>query len=74
LFESLQVWLKGKGKSIICFISLINKHEKLLSVGSDIEVLNARVKIYCHGKVGEPSERSVGHPKKLVDSTILKVY
>lgn len=52
----------------------IDKHERLLSVASDIKVLNAQVKRDCLGKIGEPLKMSVVHPKKVVNVTILKVY
>lgn len=52
----------------------LNKHVRLLSVASDIKVLNAQVKRDYLGKIGEPSKTSVAHPKKVVDVTILKVH
>ena len=47
--------------------------ERLLSVANDIEVLNAKLREIRLGKIGEPSERSVGHPRKALETTLLKV-
>lgn len=42
LFGNLQAWLRAKSTSIVWSL-LIDKDEKLLSIASGIEVLNAQV-------------------------------
>lgn len=46
----------------------INKDERLLGFASDIKVLRVQVERYCLGKNGEPSKRSMGSPKKVVEA------
>jgi len=44
-----------------------------LSVASDIEVFNAHVARGCLGTIKKPLQRSLMHPKKVVEPTLLKV-
>ena len=60
-------------KQINHMFHTIDKDERLLSVASDIKPLNAQVEKDRLGKIGEPSKRSVGRPKKVVEATFLKV-